>query len=97
MNPDELFDFDEAITTTEANECNELLTAVIEHAPILKDMSIAGFRNTFLTRRAALSSRDGAWLLQVERETYDLVLDRFPWNFEWVKLAWMDYPLRIEW
>ena len=42
-------------------------------------------------------SRDGAWLLRVERQTYDLVLDRFPWGWEWLRLPWMDAPLRVEW
>lgn len=93
----EVFDFGPPVTPTEAEECNSLLTAVLERAPILKDMSPSGFRATFLLRQGILGTRDGAWLLRVERETYDVVLDRFPWNWEWVKLPWMAAPLRVEW
>ena len=60
-------------------------------------MSAEGLRGTFLWRKGVLSSRDGAWLLRVERESYDLVLDRFPWSFEWIKLPWMKAALRVEW
>ena len=70
---------------------------MIAQAPILNNMSIPGFRGSFLLRLGILSLRDGIWLLRVERETYDLVLDRFPWGFEWVKLPWMETPLQVEW
>jgi len=93
----EVFDFGEPLTDVEMEECSNLLGAVIAQAPILRDMSAASFRGTFLLRPGMLSARDGAWLLQVERETYDIVLERFPWNWEWVKLPWMEAPLRVEW
>jgi len=93
----EVFDFGLPMTDTELKECDNLLGAVIAQAPILRDMSAASFRGTFLLRQGMLSTRDGAWLLQVEHETYDIVLERFPWNWEWVKLPWMEAPLRVEW
>jgi len=93
----EVFDFGPPLSEMEAAECANLLEAVILQAPILRDMSPAGFRGTFLLRRGALSARDGAWLLRVERETYDIVLDQFPWNWEWVRLPWMEAPMRVEW
>lgn len=92
-----VFDFGPPVSHAEAQECTNLLGAVIAHAPILKNMSIPGFRGTFLLRKGVLNTRDGAWLLRVERETYDVVLDRFPWGWEWVKLPWMEAALRVEW
>lgn len=97
MEPAAVFDFDRPVQEAEAEACTDLLTAVIAQAPILRDMSISGFRGSFLLRQGMLSSRDGAWLLRVERETYDVVTDRFPWSFAWVKLPWMTTPLRVEW
>jgi hypothetical protein len=93
----EVFDFGPPLSESEAEECMDLLRAAIAQAPILRDMSVAGFQGTFLLRRGVLSERDGAWLLRVERETYDIVLDAFPWGWEWVKLPWMEAPLRVEW
>jgi hypothetical protein len=93
----EVFDFGPPLLDSEAEECSDLLRAVIAQAPILRNMSPAGFCGTFLLRQAVLSARDGAWLLRVERETFDIVLDRFPWSWEWVRLPWMAAPLRVEW
>jgi Contractile injection system tape measure protein len=92
---DEIFDFGPPVTEAEIQECRHLLTAVIEHAPILRNMSIPGFRNTFLLRKGQLSARDGMRLLRVERETYDVVLDRFPWSVNWLKLPWMEFPMHV--
>jgi len=60
-------------------------------------MSINGFRGSFLLRQGSISAGEGSWLLRVERETYDLVLERFPWSWQWLKLPWMEYPVRVEW
>ena len=93
----EPFDFGPPVTATEAEECDDLVQATIEQAPILKSMSILAFRTDFLTRAGSLSTRDGAWLLRVERQTQDVVLDRLPWEVQWVGLPWMPRPLLVEW
>ncbi len=93
----DVFELGVPLTQADLAECDGLLTAVIAQAPILREMSVDGFRGTFLLRHGMLSQRDGLWLLHVERETYDLVLDRFPWSWSWVKLPWMEVALRVEW
>lgn len=93
----EVFNVEATLTTAHIAACDELLLAVIANAPILNDMSIDGFRGSFLLRQGSLSSSSGCWLLRVERETYDLVLARFPWSWTWLNLPWMEYPLRVEW
>ncbi|MFV8751764.1 contractile injection system tape measure protein [Nannocystaceae bacterium ST9] len=85
------------LATEAVAECDHLLRAVIGNAPVLRDMSIAGFRASFLQRQGLLSVREGTWLLQVERQPHDLVLERFPWSWSWVRLPWMTDPLRVDW
>ena len=85
------------ITEQEQSECENLLSAVIQNWSILKNTSIEGFRKAFLQRNGILRVRDGGWLLQVERETYDVLLDRIPWSIRVVKLPWMDHILYVEW
>jgi hypothetical protein len=97
LEPTDLFDMLEPLPEAEIDECTNLLAAVIAQAPVLRSMSPSGFQGTFLLRQGVLSTRDGIWLLRVERQTYDIVLERFPWGWEWVKLPWMDAPLRVEW
>lgn len=89
--------FGPPVTDDEADESERLLEAAIAHAACLGTISPDGFRGTFLLRRGALSTRDGAWLLRVERQAADVLLDRFPWKTEWIRLPWMQAPLRVEW
>jgi hypothetical protein len=97
LHVNEVFQFGPPVTQVEAEEGADMLTAAIANAPILRDMSIQGFRGSFLLRKGVLGARDGAWLLRVERATHDVVLDRFPWAMSWVKLPWMEAPLCVEW
>jgi len=97
MSPSDLYAFDDPLSDTETEECTQLLEAAIGHAPVLRNMSVEGFRGSFLLRKGVLSTEDGSWLLRVEAETYDVVLERFPWSFAWVRLPWMPSPLRVEW
>lgn len=95
--PDALVAPTAPVTDAEANECETLLAAVIAHAEILGNPSQPAFRASFLARRGALGERDGAWLLRIERETFDILLQRLPWGLEWISLPWMRVPLRVEW
>jgi Contractile injection system tape measure protein len=87
----------EPITDTEAGEARQLLEAVIAHAGCLGDISPDGFRASFLNRDGLLTTRDGAWLLRVERQTADVLLDRLPWTTQWVRQPWMQAAMRVEW
>jgi len=91
------FALEDPLPPEQLAEGDVLLTAAIDRAQVLGELSIPGFRSTFLQRRGALTTRDGAWLLQVERQTHDVLLDRFPWSWSWVKLPWMPDPLQVEW
>ena len=95
--PDAAFDFGAPLSPAEAEECDELLAAVIQQAPILQGMSLAGLRGSFLLRPGQLSTRDGHWLLRVERLTHDIVLDRLPWGLAIVRLPWMPTLMQVEW
>ena len=87
----------EPLGDDEQAECEALLHAVIAQAPVLRAMSVAGFRGSFLLRTGQLGSRDGHWLLRVERQAWDLVLDRFPWSAGLVRLPWMPTLLQVQW
>jgi hypothetical protein len=87
----------EPITETEAGEARQLLEAAIAHADCLGDISPDGFRGSFLNRDGILSTRDGAWLLRVERQTADVLLDRLPWSTQWIRQPWMQAAMRVEW
>jgi Contractile injection system tape measure protein len=81
----------------ERNEANELLLSVIEYWTILGNTSVEGLRNSFLKRNGKLSFNGKEWLLQVEQESYDMLLQHLPWNISMIKLPWMNYMLKTQW
>lgn len=93
----DVYEFGPPMLEGEVEECGNLIGAVIAQAPVLRDMSPEGFRGSFLLRGGILRVGDGIWLLRAERRSYDIVLDRFPWSWEWIKFPWMEAPLRVEW
>lgn len=95
--PDEPLLLDQSLSETDLDVCHDMLTAAIHQAPILREMSIGGFRGSFLIREGQLRSRDGHYLLRVVGETHDIVLKRFPWSVGIVKLPWMPSLLHVEW
>ena len=94
---DEVLEFGEPVTEAEAEECDVFLQAVIANAPVLKNMSVDGFRGTFLLRKGMLRPLADMWELHVEKETYDVVLDQFPWSWKLVKLPWLEKVVVVEW
>jgi hypothetical protein len=94
---DAVHDPGEPLDETEIDSAEALLQAMLGHAPMLGRISTAGLREAFLMRPGLLSTRDGHWLLRVERRGIDVLLDRLPWSFAWVRLPWMPAPLQVEW
>ena len=92
-----VFDFGEPATEHELEACAQLLTAVNDHASEIGTRTVGGLRGSFLLREGHLGAQHDMPLLRVEQRTYDLVLDRLPWSYHWVKLPWMAQPLRVDW
>jgi hypothetical protein len=86
-----------ALSTAEKDQAQALLDAVIGHWSALRNTGVDGLRAAFLLRRGKLSRRDGDWLLQVEPDTADILLDQLPWGISPIKLAWMEPMLWVEW
>lgn len=90
---------DRAITLTddEHDTCDMLLRSILGNWPILSGTSIAGLRETFLQRDGKLTLTDGAWRLQVQRKTLDVLVDQIPWSIGVVFHAWMPGALHVTW
>ena len=81
----------------EREEGVALLAAVVDNWPALGKTSVDGLRLSFLQRGGLLyPARDG-WLLRLQAESFDLLLDRLPWGISIVRLPWMRGTLFTEW
>jgi hypothetical protein len=89
---------EENINSNESDESMALLTAVILHWSALRNTSPDTLRETFLKRRGKLYQENGVdWILKVESQTFDVLLDQLPWGIGLIKLPWMQQILRVEW
>jgi hypothetical protein len=86
------------LTGPDKDEAMALLEAVIGHWQALRNTSPDGLRGTFLVRPGKLSLRgDGDYLLRIETQTFDILLDDLPWGISIVKFPWMEKLLWVEW
>ena len=85
------------LTAEQKNEVNEMLSSLIDQWTVMKHTSIAGLQESFLKRRGKITVKKNEWLLQIEHNSSDLLLDQLPWNINIIKLPWMEEILRADW
>lgn len=85
------------LTDTEQQDCENLLSAVIQYWSALGTISPAGLQEAFLQRQGVLRSRGDHWLLQVDHKPHDILLDSLPWSIKVVTFEWMAQTLYVEW
>ena len=81
----------------ERDAVDGLLRAIIGHWTALGQTSVAGLRQTFLQREGRLEHSDDTWQLQVQPQTFDVLMDRLPWGFSIIKYPWMREVLHVQW
>lgn len=84
-------------TTEEKDLSDELLKTAISRWEIIKNTSIEGLRNTFLKREGKLEWQDDKIILTVEPKSFDMLVDKIPWNISVIKLPWMKHTLHVKW
>ncbi len=87
------------LSRQEREESENLLKSVVGHWKALKKSSPEAIRTTFL-RREGLVSREGmhgGWKVTIERNTFDVLLDRLPWGLSMIKMPWNSYLIHVEW
>jgi hypothetical protein len=85
------------LTKAEKAEADELLQSVIENWDTIKNTSLNGFRNSFLSRKGILTENVLSWTLQVETKSFDMLLSTISWGFGIIKLPWMKKHIQVEW
>lgn len=85
------------ITEAEQQSIDGMIQAMVGHWKAIGNSSIAAMRQTFFTRNGDLQLIDDAWQLQVHPGTFDVLLDRLPWNYTIIKFGWMARPVHVEW
>ena len=85
------------LTHNEKAFADGLIQALIKNWPAVGDTDIASIRSTFFQREGRIAERENGWLLEIERQTWDILLDSLPWGLGLVHLPWMDAMIHVEW
>ncbi len=85
------------IEECDREEVESLLQSAINYWTVLKGTSMHGLRSSFLRRSGLMRKIENGWNMQVEHQSFDLLLEHLPWSISIVKLSWMKYPLYTEW
>jgi len=94
---DDVISIEYELRDLEKTECENLLESIIKNWNSLKNTSIESFRNSFLARKGVLRFSENGWTLNVERKSYDILLNSLPWSISIIKLKWMKKALFVEW
>lgn len=94
---DQYWQLEASLNQAQCDACDQLLDALITQAAMFGELSVDGLRGSFLLRAGSLSQDSGHWLLRVERQSYDVLLERLPWPMNWIKLPWMNNTLEVIW
>lgn len=81
----------------ELQAAESLLGGVIKNWSKMKNMTPNSLRGSFLIRNGAIKEEEDKWNLQVERQTFDILLKSVPWGFSFIKFSWLEKFLTVEW
>jgi hypothetical protein len=76
---------------------SQLLNTAISRWSAIGNTSIEGLRVGFLQRAGKLEWTEESLSLTVESKSYDMLLDKIPWNISMIKLPWMEKPMHVKW
>lgn len=85
------------LTEAQCAAADEMVDAVIANWGAVKRTSRAGLRQTFLQRAGNIRSDENGWIVHLERETMDILLDRIPWGYSTIRLGWQPKMIFVQW
>jgi len=85
------------LTEKEKIECDHLLDTAIKYWEALKGSGKEALRETFFKRNGKLSFKSDQYLMQVEKNATDILIERLPWGIGIIQLPWPGYLIHVEW
>lgn len=85
------------LTDYEKEFSDGLIRALIKNWPAVGDTDITSIRETYFKRPGHAFEKDNGWLLEIEYQTWDILLDSLPWGIGSVHLPWMKQMIHVAW
>lgn len=84
-------------TAAEKKAGEEILDSFIEHWSVLRNTSRRGLIESFINRKGLIQKTGENFLVQVEKNSIDILLDSLPFGIRTIKLPWNEYIIYTEW
>ncbi|MCC6411373.1 MAG: hypothetical protein IT270_06920 [Saprospiraceae bacterium] len=78
-------------------EAEDLLFSLIQQWGVLGNTTTQGLRQSFLMRPGKISHSANGYIVHVERQGIDVLIDKVPWSLSLFRLPWMQQPIHVEW
>lgn len=85
------------LTEYEIRNVETMLSGVKANWDKLKNTSVKAFQHSFIARPGGLEQQEDKWVLHVESQTYDLLLDSLPWSYSPIRLPWLKREIQVVW
>lgn len=85
------------LSEQEKEECIHLVKTILQRWKALKTENPEALRTTYFQREGKLYPSGQGWTLTIERNTFDVMLEKLPWGFSIIKLPWNPQILYVEW
>ena len=95
--PEDNLPDDILLSENEKNECDQLLNTVTNYWEALKGSGREAMQETFFMRSGRLSFNNNQYLLQVEKNATDILIERLPWGIGIIQLPWPAHLIYVEW
>ena len=93
----ELF-LEKPLTEETKTEAKRFLTAIKMQWPLMANVSLRGFIESFLLRGGlAWKADDGSWYIEVEGMGSDIIMQTIPWGYATMKFPWTSYLVYTIW
>jgi len=84
-------------TDLEKQEITSLLDAVRSYWRTLQNSSNGSLQKAFLQRPGSVEFSEGNWIVRVEGNAMDILMEDLPWELSFIVLPWLDNPIIIDW
>lgn len=84
-------------TDMEKEEGRQVLRSVCQYWKPLNGTSPEGLQRSFLQRHGSITYEDNTWIIRVEGQALDILLDDLPWEISLLLLPWKEEMIMVEW
>ena len=81
----------------EKQAVQDIIDSLREHWSILRNTSQEGLVVSFIERPGVIEKTRKDYLLRVEKNTIDILLESLPFGIQTIKLPWNEYIIHTEW